>query len=117
MKSAVIAAFAVLALALAPAAHAHSPLESSSPADGETVAGAISQIKLQFSKPVRLTLVRVGPQDADPVEPKSDLPGSFVEAVEVAVPTLEPGDYNTQWTAVAQDGHVMTGSFAFTVAD
>jgi methionine-rich copper-binding protein CopC len=117
MKSAVIAAFVMLTVTFAPPAHAHSGLIGSSPADGETVAGAVSQIKLRFSQPVRVTLVRVGPQDADPVEPKSDLPGSFVEVVEVAVPTLEPGDYSTKWTAVAQDGHVMTGAFAFTVAD
>lgn len=117
MKSAALAAFIVLAMALAPGVHAHSGLVASSPADGKTVKGEVSRIKLKFSQAVRVTLVRVRSQDADPVEPKSDLPAAFVQTVEVAVPTLDPGAYDANWTAVAQDGHVMSGAFSFTVAD
>jgi methionine-rich copper-binding protein CopC len=117
MKLAALAVFAVALLAASPHAQAHATLASSSPADGATVEGKVTQIKLQFSQAVRLTLVRVTPQDADPVEPASALPAAFVETVEVDVPALAPGEYDAQWTAVAQDGHVMTGAFSFTVTD
>lgn len=79
--------------------------------------GKFTQIKLRFSRAVRLTLVGVTQQDPDPVEPASALPAAFVETVDVDVPALTPGEYDTRWTAVAQDGHVMTGAFSFTVTD
>jgi len=117
MKFLAIAAL-LLALFTPPAVHAHSALVGSIPEDGETVSDRVSRVKLEFSQPVRVTLVRVNAaQEAGAVEPDSDLPASFVDTVEVAFPTLEPGVYETQWTAVAKDGHVMNGAFSFTVAD
>ena len=44
------------------------------------------------------------------------LPKTFEKAAKVAVEALEAGAYAVSWTAVSEDGHVMTGSFAFTVA-
>jgi hypothetical protein len=117
MKFLAIAAL-LLALVAPPAAHAHSALAGSIPEDGETVSDEVSRIKLEFTKPVRVTRVRVNAtQESGAVEPETDLPASFVDTVEVAFPALEPGVYETQWTAVAQDGHVMNGAFSFTVAD
>ncbi len=106
-------------LVLMPAhAWAHAGLTSSTPADGKTVAGEVSNIELRFSEAVRVTLVKVTREDAsEAVEVKSELPATFVHAVEVAVPPLTPGDYATQWTAISKDGHIMTGKFSFTIAE
>ena len=67
---------------------------------------------------MRLTLMRVHRgKDSDDVALSNALPGSFTAAAAVAVPPLAAGAYEVSWTAVAEDGHVMQGSFAFTVAE
>ncbi len=97
---------------------AHSGLIASFPADGQIIDAEVSEIKMEFSKVVRVTRVSVKPAGgSSPVQPTTDLPQEFVETVELAVPPLEPGSYETRWTVVAQDGHVMNGAFSFTVAD
>jgi len=117
MRTGAFAAFVILAIMFAPAAKAHSDVIGTFPANGDIVSGEVSQIKLRFSQAVRVTLLRVAAQDDRPVAPLSDLPAAFVDALEVDVPTLETGAYEARWTAVAQDGHVMSGEFSFTVAD
>jgi methionine-rich copper-binding protein CopC len=40
-----------------------------------------------------------------------------VNEVSVALPSLAPGNYRVQWSALTvDDGHVVKGSFSFTVA-
>ena len=96
---------------------AHAKMVTSVPKDGATVAAGLSEIALSFSKPMRLTLVRVHPtQGGDDVVLSSALPKAFGDAAKVAVGALASGAYAVSWTAVAEDGHVMKGSFAFTVA-
>jgi len=60
-------------LVLMPAyAWAHAGLTSSTPADGKTVVGELSNIELRFSEAVRVTLVKVTREDAaETVEVKS----------------------------------------------
>jgi methionine-rich copper-binding protein CopC len=97
---------------------AHTGMTATSPGDGETVQGEVSNIALSFSDPVRITLVKLVHRDAnESVEPTSELPPAFVQTVEAEVPPLEPGAYDVQWTAVSKDGHVVTGAFSFTVVE
>lgn len=97
---------------------AHAGLAASSPSDGQIVESEVSTVKLEFSQPVRVTLVEVSQADvSDSIETQSELPTSFVETVEVEVPTLQAGKYETSWTAVSQDGHVINGTFAFEVSE
>jgi len=110
-------AFMIVALSAFPSlAMAHAGLDQSIPSDGETVKAGVSEVKLQFSEAVRVTLLRLTQAD-DPVEPQSELPTKFVERIMLSVPPLKPGGYKAQWTAVAKDGHVISGTFSFTVAD
>ncbi len=116
VRAAALAAFVVMAGTLP--AFAHAKMVASMPKDGETVAAGLSQIEFTFSKPMRLTLMRVHRgKDSDDVALSNALPGSFTAAAAVAVPPLAAGAYEVSWTAVAEDGHVMQGSFAFTVAE
>jgi methionine-rich copper-binding protein CopC len=53
----------------------------------------------------------------------ADIPLQFdrsaegVNEVSVALPSLAPGNYRVQWSALTvDDGHVVKGSFSFTVA-
>jgi methionine-rich copper-binding protein CopC len=96
---------------------AHAKMVASVPKDGTTVAAGLSEIELSFSKPMRLTLVRVHPlKGGDDIVIIGALPKAFGDAAKVAVGTLGAGAYAVSWTGVAEDGHVMNGGFAFTVA-
>jgi methionine-rich copper-binding protein CopC len=113
-----LAVFAVLVmLAGTGGVLAHAKMVASVPKDGATVAAGLSEIAFDFSKPMRLTLVRVHPvKGGDDAMVTSALPKAFADAVKVPVGALAVGAYKISWTAVAEDGHVMKGSFAFTVA-
>jgi len=111
-----VALATVFVVAGVAAALAHAKMDASVPKDGETVVAGLSEIQLQFSKPLRLTLIhvrRVGEQQEIAVS--SELPTSFVDSAKVAVDALQAGSYEVSWTAVSNDGHVMKGSFAFSV--
>jgi methionine-rich copper-binding protein CopC len=96
---------------------AHAKMIASVPKDGTTVAAGLSEIELSFSKPLRLTLVRVHPlKGGDDVVVSGALPKAVSDTAKVAIGALGAGAYAVSWTAVAEDGHVMKGSFAFTVA-
>jgi len=105
----------VLALGLASGmALAHSRMSKSHPSDGGTVAAGIEKVVLGFSKRVRVTVVKIQGDDQTQV-PATLQSNGFVESVEVGVPPLKAGSYQVDWTGVAKDGHVMTGSLSFTV--
>jgi methionine-rich copper-binding protein CopC len=116
MKLIQTAALATLLLMGAQAtALAHAKMTASTPKDGSTVAAGLSQIELNFSKPLRLSMVHVRDAAQHEVPLKSELPTALASVVKVDVESLTPGSYQVSWTAVAEDGHVMKGSFAFSV--
>lgn len=97
----------------------HITLESSTPGDQETVDGSVTEVRLFFSDAplmrgasIRIVnssrqLVRSTPPEADPDDP---------EQLSVQVdPALPDGTYMVQWRCIADDGHVMRGSFTFDV--
>lgn len=106
---------ALLAMAAPYAASAHAKLTSSTPANGGTVAAGLSQIELNFSAPLRVTVFHVRDDNKKDVALNGELPQSFAPAVKLGVAALAPGHYQATWTAVAEDGHVMKGEIAFTV--
>ncbi len=100
------------------AALAHAKMNASVPKDGATVASGLSEIQLQFSKPLRLTLIHVRRvDDQQEMAVSSELPASFVDSAKVTVDALQAGSYEVFWTAVSNDGHVMKGNFAFSVKE
>lgn len=105
----------VLALCLtaAPAA-AHSVLESSVPADGAVVREAKS-VSLTFAAPVRLVALRLVVDGAD-VALEVDRTAAPATTYTIPLPELGEGRYQIKWTAIAQDGHDVDGSFSFAIA-
>jgi copper resistance protein C len=97
----------------------HITMDKSVPADGEKVAGGVSEIRLHFSgaplmrgASIRIvtssrSLMRSTPPAADPADDKQ----IFVRVD----PPLPPGAYVVQWRCIADDGHVMRGDFTFEV--
>lgn len=113
LKTAALAA--LIALAAPSAALAHAKMTASKPADGSTVAAGLSEIELTFSKPLRLSMVHVRDASKHDVALKGALPTAFGPVAKLNTEALTPGSYDVTWTAVAEDGHVMKGSFAFSV--
>jgi methionine-rich copper-binding protein CopC len=120
-----MALWALLAVLAPPALPAsasvrHIVLDKSSPTDGETVEGDVTEIRLFFSDAplmrgasVRVmtssrSLMRSTPPTPDPHDPKQ----IFVRMT----PPLPAGAYVVQWRCIADDGHVMRGDFRFEVS-
>ncbi len=96
---------------------AHSKMNSSIPADGASVAAGLEQIEFSFSDPLRLTLVKVKSDDSQTIAAftPANLPKTAERKAVLDVSSLGPGRYTVVWTGIGEDGHVMNGSFAFTV--
>lgn len=97
-------------------AWAHTELVETTPADGASVKPGRDTVALTFTRAVdaRLAIVDVrrGARTVSEVRPQAD--GlSLVQAVE----GMAPGPYEVEWRAAAADGHILTGTFAFSVAD
>jgi methionine-rich copper-binding protein CopC len=106
---------ALLAIALPAVVLAHAKMTGSNPKDGSTVAAGLSAIEIDFSAPLRISMVHVRDANKREIPLKSELPTSFAPEVKFNVDALGPGSYEVSWTAVAEDGHVMKGQFAFSV--
>lgn len=106
----------LLLIAIPAAAFAHAKMTGSVPKEGAIVPVGLSEIELDFSKPLRLTMVHVmrTPEQKE-VPLASELPKSFAKTAKLKVGSLPAGAYEVSWTAAADDGHVMSGAFKFSV--
>ena len=112
------------------AAHAHSPLSSSFPSDGETLDVSPAEIVMEFKSPAKL--IKVELTKSKDKQEKSLLGGLFGgdgESVPlgksflmlmnkrqvIPMPSLGEGDYSLSWRAMGEDGHVIKGELAFKV--
>lgn len=111
--AAALGAGLALALVAAPA-YAHDELKSSSPADGATLATPPQQVVLTFEEaPVSLgaQVVVTGP-DGPVSSGAPRLAGD--EVVADVQPSAPAGRYTVQWRVTSDDGHPVSGTFAFT---
>jgi hypothetical protein len=110
-----LAAVALLALGLvlaAPgAAAAHTGLRGTDPADGATVPGPLPAVTLTFSARVLGGEVTVTGPDGTPAGTGEVVHDGAVLTAPVALTAA--GRHTVTWSAVADDGHVLDGSFAF----
>ena len=103
------------AIGLAVPAAAHTQLVSSSPAQGATVESPAS-VSLTFSE----ALLDIGAQIAVLDAQGGDHASGAVyfpepSTAQVDVSPLDPGSYTAPWRVVAEDGHPIEGTLAFTV--
>lgn len=115
MLAAMLLALSALS-ALPAVVAAHAEFDRSVPEDGETVQGSPNVIRAFFSEELadgsEMTLVDEGGATIatgtiDPANPTR---------MRIDPPDLETGDYEVQWKAFADDGHLETGTFTFTVS-
>ena len=111
---------AAVACALLPArAAAHTRVERTAPADGDTTQAAVYEVRVRFSRGVEselttLTLLRDGTQVAAGGRVVADTEAR--EYVLALGRQLDPGAYEARWKTVGGDGHVLEGAFRFVVA-
>ena len=105
---------ALLAALIVPlAAHAHTPLKSSSPAADSTVAQA-SAIEIEFNGPVRLVRLRVKHGEVE-VPTEFAVNPEPLAAYQFAASNIPAGKITVEWAAIGADGHTLTDTFSFTV--
>lgn len=118
--SALWALFVGLLLAVlvaAPGARADATFEGSTPANGETVTGPVTEIELRFSDPIGLNTAETRLLDADGTEliyETTDDGSTWL--IEPAL-SLDNGVYGVIWQAEAADGHTVRGVIRFGVGE
>lgn len=114
-------ALCLLALAFWPAqAHAHLKLESSKPAQGDTVRTSLSEISIVFTQAVdpRYTTVSLVDEAGQEITLGTLVPvgeGKTYEFIYRMTHPLVSGAFVVRWKTAGTDGHVVTGSFDFVV--
>ena len=105
---------AMLALAPAPVL-AHSALGTAVPEDGAVLEQAPPHIVLTFTKPIRMTRVRMTHDAGDAVDLDLGDQTAFATRFELQLEDMGSGLYRIEWRGLSDDGHVMRSSFAFRV--
>jgi methionine-rich copper-binding protein CopC len=106
----------LLALVLVSPARAHSLLIASVPS-ADAVVNAAPAVSLRFNNRIekKLSQIRlVSPRgEAQTLTLRTD---GAVDALEAPLPPLATGRYRVEWRVLSTDGHVVSGTFAFSVA-
>ena len=95
----------------------HTRLERSSPADGDVLAEAPSEIELDFSAPVEASLTRLVLRlpSGDSTLLRAVGVSGAADRIRAELPALEAGRYSLDWSTVSVDGHRVTGAIGFEV--
>lgn len=109
-----LAALVLAPVAVAPA-FAHTMVRSTSIADGATLAQSPPSISIAFEHPAAMGALRLETATGERIPLDWTPPRAISATFVVPLPRLEPDRYRLSWRVIAQDGHVMSGSLAFTV--
>lgn len=96
---------------------AHTELESSHPSDGEIVGEPVSQISLTFTRsvePVADGFIAFDEQGIERIPDAVESPDGQTWLMRYESP-LPNGRIEVYWRVTAADGHILEGTFAFTV--
>lgn len=103
-------------LATAGPALGHAKLLVSSPAANAHLTEAPKTLSLTFSEAAQLGVLKLTSSGKE-VPLMLDRAAKPAASVTIALPALQPGIYEIEWSALAaDDGHVTRGRFSFTVA-
>ena len=107
------------ALAAAMVVWLHATLVSSEPAANAVLAASPSQIRLVFSEPIepRLGAMVLVNGHGDSRRLTTEADPHDVHVLIARVQSLPPDSYRLTWRIVSADGHPVSGSYAFAVAE
>lgn len=119
VRAAACVALALALLVLVPVspASAHTELVASTPVRGASVAMSLDRVVLTFSEDLvagASAVVVTGAAGADVTVARSGVAGAVIE---VGVSLDAAGRHDVTYRVVAQDGHVVTGSYWFTAVE
>lgn len=99
------------------AALAHNAIDTSTPADGETVEAPLAEWVLAFDNDVPLDSASAEVITADGVRTSLPAPthGSTKKIIRIALPENLTGSVSGRWRLVGTDGHVVSGRVQFTI--
>jgi len=107
---------AVAGMMLSGLAFGHAKLRSTVPAADAELQVAPKTLTLTFNEDVRLAVLSLT-ADGKQIPVTFDRSGPAAPQVNVPLPVLSPGTYQVEWSALSpNDGHVVRGSFSFTIA-
>jgi methionine-rich copper-binding protein CopC len=107
---------ALVGLATAAPAWAHSRLQRTNPADGATLTAQVGEVTLTFNERVHgdfTTVVVTGPGGVSYSDGHVQV---IDDDVHQKVYPLHSGAYTVAWRAISADGHPVEGQFHFTMA-
>jgi len=114
----VVGLLLTLGIVAAPAAQAHDALVSTEPADGATVPVAPAEVSLTFEEPAVAMGTEIEVTSPDGTVVSSGEPVLLDTTVSQAVEgDLPAGKYTVTWRVTSQDGHAVSGTYAFTAAE
>ncbi len=109
----------LMVIGLCSEAFAHTSLESSTPKNGSIVDKPPTELLLSFANEIRLTAVILSNAANKPVKLKLDkykkFQTDFSFELALAGDSDQRGEYSIEWRGIGRDGHVMKGSFTYTV--
>jgi methionine-rich copper-binding protein CopC len=95
----------------------HLRLERSTPSADTTVTESPATIQLWFNQPPQVAVSRITLRRAEEEITVGETRGASEHALVIDVPSpLGPARYTVDWRAAGNDGHVLRGSFDFTIA-
>lgn len=100
---------------MATSAAAHSPLTRTLPEDGARVQQLPKQIEMEFRDALLLTSATVTTGTGKPVK-LVITPSEKSQQFQLELPALKAEQITIEWKALSGDGHIMDGTFGFTVA-
>jgi copper resistance protein C len=105
----------IAALVICGTAFAHARLIQSSPASDSQWTEVPKTLTLTFSESAQLAVLKLSMSGKD-IPLALDRSAKAASSIAIALPTLQPGAYLVQWSAIAaDDGHITRGQFAFSV--
>ena len=114
MKRFILGSLALLALAVAVGAGAHTTVAKTRPATDTPLDSSPPTIELEFKHAMQMTSVVV--LDAAKSERKlAFTPATSAALITINEPALQAGRNELRWKGLSKDGHVITGTLVFVV--
>jgi len=119
-SSLLVSALIFIPILNSPAAHAHAALESTVPAKGTIVSTSTNRVSMLFGEEI-LVLTGKNPNTISVTNQRGTVVSTGVAVVsgmkiwQSLKTPLQAGRYTVKYRVVSADGHVVSGSYTFTV--